>query len=256
LNSAITNLALIQIIFLNQQKVFLTSSFSPSHSILNMAQNQVQQILERAQKLVENENYAGARKAFSELHQILPHHPMPLLSRATCYLQENRWAAALPDALAVLELPDGPIEEEIAPNCSTYHAAACVRLAKAYNELKRHDDCKRMLARRATIEEEYAKKKESDNTSVKTDEERVQQLKALGNKHFQTGAFDQAILAYCEALGLDPNNHLLHANACQAMLRHGSHKEARFHAEQCTVLRPEWPKGHYRLGKCNEIQVK
>ncbi|KAI8050285.1 hypothetical protein BDF22DRAFT_756914 [Syncephalis plumigaleata] len=203
-----------------------------------MAQNQVQQLLERAQKLVDAENFVGARKAFSELHQLLPHHPMPLLSRSTCYLQEERWAAALPDALAILDLPDGPIEEGIVPNCSTYHGAACVRLAKAYNELKRHDDCKRMLARRATIEEEYAKKKESGGAGEATDEER----------HFQAGAFDQAILAYCEALGLDPNNHLLHANACQAMLRHGNYKEARFHAEQCTQLRPEWPKGHYRLG--------
>ncbi|KAI9591045.1 hypothetical protein BDF19DRAFT_456527 [Syncephalis fuscata] len=213
-----------------------------------MAQNQVQQLLERAQKLVDNDNLSGARKAFGELHQLLPHHPMPLLSRSTCYLQEERWAAAIPDALAVLDLPDSPIEEGIAPNCSTYHAAACVRLAKAYNELKRHEDCQRMLARRTTIEENYAKQKTVDPVDTQPDNERVQELKELGNKHFQSGAFDQAILAYCEALGIDPTNHILHANACQAMLRHGSYKEARFHAEQCIALRPEWPKGHYRLG--------
>jgi tetratricopeptide (TPR) repeat protein len=249
-------------VFDNRRQLGVALSVFPAHTTPVMATPElVQSLLSDAQKHVDNEDFPEARKCFSKLIELLPGHPMPLLSRCTCFVQEGLWMDAIPDALTVLRLDDGPVDENIAPGCSTYHSVAYVRLAKCYHELGQMENYQMVMERRKEIEERVAKAKANatDATPASTstaassadapvDKTRVEQLKQKGNKHFKAGEYEQAIQAYCEGLELDPNNHVLHSNACQAMLRHGNLKEAKHHAERCVELKPSWPKGHYRLG--------
>lgn len=61
---------------------------------------------------------------------------MPLLSRATAYIQMEKFEEARDDLLKVLGMPNVAIPAEVVPGSTTMHSAACVRLAKVYHELK------------------------------------------------------------------------------------------------------------------------
>ncbi len=77
---------------------------------------------------------------------------------------------------------------------------------------------------------------------------RAAAAKATGDTAFAAGDFRRAAAAYAAALTDDPGAAPLHANRSVALLQAGDVAGAVAAAERCCALRPDWPKGCYRLG--------
>ncbi|KAI9179349.1 Hsp90 cochaperone [Blastocladiella emersonii ATCC 22665] len=72
--------------------------------------------------------------------------------------------------------------------------------------------------------------------------------KALGNKAFSAGQFDEAIEQFSLAIAADPTNHVLFSNRSAAYASLKRFDDARADAEQTVALNPKWVKGYSRLG--------
>eukprot|EP00891_Asterochloris_glomerata_P001858 jgi/Astpho2/1858/Aster-00383 len=76
-------------------------------------------------------------------------------------------------------------------------------------------------------------------------------LKALGNKAFSAGNFDEAITAFSDAIKLAPDNHVLYSNRSASYASLKRYEEALEDAKKVTSIKPDWPKGYSRLGAAN-----
>ncbi|KAJ8308643.1 hypothetical protein KUTeg_013517 [Tegillarca granosa] len=76
----------------------------------------------------------------------------------------------------------------------------------------------------------------------------VDELKAEGNKLLQSGDYEEAISKYTEAIGLDPDNHVLYSNRAAALTKAGKYLEALGDADKTIQLKPDWAKGYSRKG--------
>ena len=77
-------------------------------------------------------------------------------------------------------------------------------------------------------------------------------LKAKGNDAFAKGAEDEgkfweAALWYSHAILVSPAEAALYSNRSVSFQRLGRPDEAVRDARRCVALRPDWPKGYYRL---------
>jgi stress-induced-phosphoprotein 1 len=74
------------------------------------------------------------------------------------------------------------------------------------------------------------------------------EFKAIGNKHFSAGEFDQAIDAYTEAIKLKDTDHVFFSNrsACYASLKR--YQEALNDANKCLEINPAFARGYGRKG--------
>ena len=78
-------------------------------------------------------------------------------------------------------------------------------------------------------------------------EVRRDELKELGDAHFRSKAYADAIQAYQDALDLDPTNHILLSNKSAAHLANGEKSKSLHDARKCVEHAPTWGKGHTRL---------
>lgn len=53
---------------------------------------------------------------------------------------------------------------------------------------------------------------------------------------------------YSQAIAGNPKDHTLFGNRSAAFLAMGLYEDALLDATKCTQLKPDWAKGHYRLG--------
>ncbi|TVU08979.1 hypothetical protein EJB05_42409 [Eragrostis curvula] len=79
-------------------------------------------------------------------------------------------------------------------------------------------------------------------------EDRKAQLKSLGGKAVAGMDYAGASKFYTEAIELDPADGTLYSNRSLCQLKIGEARDALRDANECTRLRPEWPKGYYRKG--------
>lgn len=77
-------------------------------------------------------------------------------------------------------------------------------------------------------------------------------LKDQGNELFQAGKTQEAIVAYSQAINLDPDNHVFYSNRCAAYMKSDSKSKALHDAEKCIKLAPAWSKGYTRLGAAQQ----
>lgn len=73
-------------------------------------------------------------------------------------------------------------------------------------------------------------------------------LQAKGNAAFSAGKFDEAVTHFTDAIAVDPQNHVLYSNRSAAYASQQKFQEALEDAEKVVELKPDWPKGHSRLG--------
>jgi DnaJ family protein C protein 8 len=79
-------------------------------------------------------------------------------------------------------------------------------------------------------------------------EVRRDELKATGDVHFRSKAYQPAIQAYADALQLDPTNHIILSNKSAAHLANGEKSKALHDARKCVEYSDgKWSKGHTRL---------
>ena len=74
----------------------------------------------------------------------------------------------------------------------------------------------------------------------------VEDLKALGNKAFAAGNFNDSIKHFAEAIQLDPSNSVLYSNRSAAYASSKNYQLALVDAERAVELKPEWGKAWSR----------
>ncbi|KAM9173360.1 E3 ubiquitin-protein ligase TTC3 isoform 2-T4 [Pangshura tecta] len=72
-------------------------------------------------------------------------------------------------------------------------------------------------------------------------------MKKRGNCEFSKENFDCAISSYTKAIEFCPENHLLYGNRALCFLLTRQYGRALIDGRRATVLKPNWPKGHYRF---------
>ncbi|EIE22839.1 TPR-like protein, partial [Coccomyxa subellipsoidea C-169] len=76
----------------------------------------------------------------------------------------------------------------------------------------------------------------------------VDQSKTAGNQAFRDKRYQEAIKLYSQAIAGAPKDASLFANRSAAYLMLAAKQEARNDAVKATSLKPDWPKGFFRLG--------
>ena len=77
----------------------------------------------------------------------------------------------------------------------------------------------------------------------------VQVAHELGNKAFKAKQYNEAIYQYTSTLTGDPGRVAAWSNRAACFSATNQHDRALKDAETCVQLRPDWAKGHYRLGR-------
>ncbi|XP_074852251.1 E3 ubiquitin-protein ligase TTC3 isoform X2 [Carettochelys insculpta] len=72
-------------------------------------------------------------------------------------------------------------------------------------------------------------------------------MKQRGNCEFSQGKLDFAICSYTKAIEFCPENHLLYGNRALCFLLTRQYERALIDGKWATILKPNWPKGHYRF---------
>ena len=80
----------------------------------------------------------------------------------------------------------------------------------------------------------------------------AQTLKDEANAAFQSGAIEESINLYSQAIAIDPDNHVLYSNRAAAYMKVDSKSKALKDAERCVELAPTWSKGYSRLGAAQQ----
>ncbi|EAX91205.1 TPR Domain containing protein [Trichomonas vaginalis G3] len=76
----------------------------------------------------------------------------------------------------------------------------------------------------------------------------VDELKAQGNKFFNEHNYPKAIECYTDAIDLDPTNYALYSNRSGAYCASQKYQQAAADARKVIEIKPDWPRGHSRLG--------
>ncbi|XP_040440994.1 E3 ubiquitin-protein ligase TTC3 isoform X1 [Falco naumanni] len=74
-------------------------------------------------------------------------------------------------------------------------------------------------------------------------------MKQKGNEEFSQGDFHRAIMSYTKAIEFCPANHLLYGNRALCLILTRQYKRALADGKRATVLKHDWPKGHYHFCK-------
>lgn len=82
--------------------------------------------------------------------------------------------------------------------------------------------------------------------------------KDRGDTHYKAASYRAAIEDYSQAIAVcsaQAESNLLYicySNRCACFLQLQRYQEALYDAQQCTALKPDWPKGYLRLGSCHQ----
>ncbi|KAJ5109413.1 Heat shock chaperonin-binding [Penicillium angulare] len=73
-------------------------------------------------------------------------------------------------------------------------------------------------------------------------------LKAEGNKAFSAKDYPTAIEKFSQAIGIEPENHILFSNRSAVYAAQAEYQKALDDAEKAIAIKPDWSKGHARKG--------
>ncbi|KAJ5273843.1 Heat shock chaperonin-binding [Penicillium angulare] len=73
-------------------------------------------------------------------------------------------------------------------------------------------------------------------------------LKAEGNKAFSAKDYPTAIEKFSQAIGIEPENHILFSNRSAVYAAQAEYQKALDDAEKAISIKPDWSKGHARKG--------
>lgn len=76
----------------------------------------------------------------------------------------------------------------------------------------------------------------------------VDEIKALGNKAFAEKNYPRAIELYTDAIDMDPTNYTLYSNRSGSYCASQKYQQAAADARKVIEIKPDWPRGHTRLG--------
>jgi pSer/pThr/pTyr-binding forkhead associated (FHA) protein len=76
----------------------------------------------------------------------------------------------------------------------------------------------------------------------------IGEIKEAGNAAYGEKRFEEAVSLFSSAIALDPTSHLLYSNRAAAYACLGEFRSSLLDAERTVALKPDWAKGHVRLG--------
>ena len=76
----------------------------------------------------------------------------------------------------------------------------------------------------------------------------AEELKQLGNKAFAEKNYARAIDLYTDAIDMDPTNYSLYSNRSASYCASQKYAQAAADARKVIEIKPDWPRGHTRLG--------
>eukprot|EP00062_Callorhinchus_milii_P023103 gi/632981585/ref/XP_007907673.1/ PREDICTED: E3 ubiquitin-protein ligase TTC3-like [Callorhinchus milii] len=71
--------------------------------------------------------------------------------------------------------------------------------------------------------------------------------KTKGNEEFNKGNYSAAVSLYSKAIDMSPINEILYGNRALCFLRIENYGNALGDGKRATLLKSDWPKGHYRF---------
>ncbi|XP_028656057.1 E3 ubiquitin-protein ligase TTC3 [Erpetoichthys calabaricus] len=77
--------------------------------------------------------------------------------------------------------------------------------------------------------------------------EKSENMKRRGNDQFAKKNYDAAIKWYSKAIQHQPENHILYGNRALCYIHSEKYQKAIGDGKRTTILKPNWPKGHYRM---------
>ncbi|XP_048458872.1 E3 ubiquitin-protein ligase TTC3 [Rhincodon typus] len=85
------------------------------------------------------------------------------------------------------------------------------------------------------------------NLVPKEDDQKSEEYRKRGNEEFKNENYEAAVSWYSKAIDLRPDNHILYGNRALCFSRIENYGKALGDGKRAIVLKPNWPKGHYRL---------
>ncbi|XP_038657415.1 E3 ubiquitin-protein ligase TTC3 isoform X4 [Scyliorhinus canicula] len=85
------------------------------------------------------------------------------------------------------------------------------------------------------------------NLIPKREDQKSEEYRNRGNDEFKNENYEAAVNWYSKAIDLRPDNELLYGNRALCLLRIENYMKALGDGKRAIVLKPNWPKGHYRL---------
>mmetsp|Transcript_53414 Transcript_53414/g.134171 ORF Transcript_53414/g.134171 Transcript_53414/m.134171 type:complete len:520 (-) Transcript_53414:78-1637(-) len=74
-------------------------------------------------------------------------------------------------------------------------------------------------------------------------------FKRTGNERFQAGEYEEALVAYEQAINLEADNHVHYGNRAAALIELNRHADALADADKAISINPMWARGYYRRAK-------
>jgi len=203
-----------------------------------MAQINPIMFIQASQIAISQNKYEDAIRHLTNLIKAFPKvsPSIALIQRCNCFFQIKEYQKCIDDGLAVLELPDLPLQEPLVPGINTVHATAKHRIAESYTALGQIDKAK-----------EYNKNVEEIEKNFK-DTEASQKLREEGNELYKSGDIEAALKKYKEAFELNKTSEIICGNICAAYLKIENYEEAEYWVNKSLELKPRWQKGFYRKG--------
>lgn len=204
-------------------------------------------LLREAQLAINAGNHARAVEIFTQIHAQFPsiHPSLPLLSRAIAYLELKEFEKGIQDCNDVLAIPDVPIPDGIVMGCNTSHAAAAGLLAKLH-KANGQEGMSEMHMRMMNEKRQEAANQIQEALS----------LKEKGNELWRKGQISEAVSVYEQSVSKDATNEATWSNLSQGYLKLGKFDRAEAAARQCTLVKPSFAKGWFRLGMALSAQEK
>ncbi|XP_078416432.1 E3 ubiquitin-protein ligase TTC3 [Cetorhinus maximus] len=85
------------------------------------------------------------------------------------------------------------------------------------------------------------------NLVPKREDQRSEAYRKRGNEEFKNENYEAAVNWYSKAIDLRPDNQILYGNRALCFSRIENYTKALGDGKRAIVLKPNWPKGHYRL---------
>ncbi|XP_072369328.1 E3 ubiquitin-protein ligase TTC3 isoform X2 [Scyliorhinus torazame] len=85
------------------------------------------------------------------------------------------------------------------------------------------------------------------NLMPKREDQKSEEYRNRGNDEFKNENYEAAVNWYSKAIDLRSDNELLYGNRALCLLRIENYMKALGDGKRAIVLKPNWPKGHYRL---------
>uniref|UniRef100_UPI00398F8B31 E3 ubiquitin-protein ligase TTC3 isoform X2 n=1 Tax=Pristiophorus japonicus TaxID=55135 RepID=UPI00398F8B31 len=85
------------------------------------------------------------------------------------------------------------------------------------------------------------------NLVPKREDQKSEEYRKRGNEDFKNENYEAAVNWYSKAIDLSPDNQILYGNRALCFSRIENYKKALGDGKRAIVLKPNWPKGHYRL---------